>query len=55
MKRIKPWLLVIKAGLVQKSALVICEMCNWHYQPKTRNGIARAIKLHRNCGFTGDY
>ena len=33
-------------------ATVFCEMCLWHYQPRTRNGIAKAIREHWSCGFS---
>jgi hypothetical protein len=44
----RPWLRIIPdVGRVH----IICEMCQWHYQPRTRNGVAKAIRIHLDCGF----
>jgi hypothetical protein len=47
----RPWIRVFESSGRGPIALVICEMCNWQYKPRTRNGIARAIRLHWDCGF----
>ena len=41
----RPWLIQFNG------TYLCCLMCHWQYHPRTRDGLAKAIRQHRSCGF----
>ena len=44
----KPWLVQFNG------TYVCCLMCSWVHHPRTRNGLAKALREHRRCGFCSE-
>jgi len=46
----RPWLHLY--GIAESDVRLHCAVCDVELRPRTRNGLATALKKHRHCGLT---